>query len=300
MLLLLLRKRLRLERLLVGVVGTLEGAATTNTAGTAGGDQANLLAGGAVAGDGGGVANVLMVTTTMGMLNGVTGHTTNLGPAVALTAEAEEGVTGLQDGLLNTSATSDDADDATAGGAELLGVAGGQLDVGVAELGLVGHHDAVVARGAGEGSTISGLLLDAAHDATLGDATNGEDVADGQGGVLTAHDGLSGEQTLGGDEQLLDALVLVGVAELDTSEGGTTAGLVLDGLHGTANVAVTLRVVANAEASGAKALVAVQLVHGTGTLTLSEDDLTHLVLSLFRRGLAGMRDTHNWFDTTVV
>ena len=101
--------------LLVGVVGTLEGATSTNTSGAAGGDESDLLAGGAVTAHSGGVSNVLMVTTTMGMLNGVTGNTTNLGPAVTLAAEAEEGVTGLEDGLLDTSATSDDADDTTAG-----------------------------------------------------------------------------------------------------------------------------------------------------------------------------------------
>ena len=258
------------------MVGTLEGATSTNTAGATGGDESNLLAGGAVTAHSGRVSNVLMVTSSVGMLNGVTGHTTNLGPAVTLAAEAEEGVTGLEDGLLNTSSSGDDSDDATAGGAELLGVAGGELHVGVAELGLVGHDDAVVAGGAGEGSTISGLLLNAAHDATLRDATDGEDVSDGQGGVLSADDGLSGEETLGGDEELLDALVLVGIAELDAGKGGTTASLVLDGLHGTADVSVALRVVANAEASGAKALVSVQLVHGTSSLTLGEDGLSHV------------------------
>ena len=258
------------------MVGTLEGATSTNTSGAAGGDESDLLAGGAVTAHSGGVSNVLMVTTTMGMLNGVTGNTTNLGPAVTLAAEAEEGVTGLEDGLLDTSATSDDADDTTAGGAELLGVTGGELHVGVAELGLVGHDDAVVAGGTGEGSTISGLLLDVAHDATLRDAADGEDVSDGQGGVLSADDGLPGEQTLGGDEELLDALVLVGVTELDAGKGGTTASLVLDGLHGTADVSVALRVVANAEASGAKALVSVKGVHGTSSLTLSKDGLSHL------------------------
>ena len=62
------------DLLLVGLDlgGTLEATSA------AGGDETDLLAGGAVATHGRGVTNVLMVTTTMGMLHRVHGHTTNL------------------------------------------------------------------------------------------------------------------------------------------------------------------------------------------------------------------------------
>eukprot|EP01084_Bolivina_argentea_P013458 25266_1 len=99
--------------LFVVVTGTLDGLTTTDTAGAAGGDEADLLARGAVATNGRGVTDVLMVTTTVGMLDRVTGDTTDLGPAVALGAEAEEGVTGLEDGLLDAATAGDDADHGT-------------------------------------------------------------------------------------------------------------------------------------------------------------------------------------------
>eukprot|EP00742_Colponemidia_sp_Colp-10_P004205 GILJ01004486.1.p2 GENE.GILJ01004486.1~~GILJ01004486.1.p2 ORF type:complete len:219 (-),score=29.73 GILJ01004486.1:19-675(-) len=216
-----------------------------------------------------------MVTSSVGMLDGVTGNTTNLGPAVTLAAEAVVGVTGLEDGLVDTATAADDTDDGTAGGADVLLVAGGHLDAGATGLNVVGDDDAGVAGSAGEGSTVSGLGLNAAHGAGLGDVTDGEDVAHDEGGAGASNDGLTGEKTLRGDEELLHALVLVGVAELDAGEGGTTADLVLDGLDDTAHVTVALGVVKNAEPGGAQALVTVDGVDGAGTLTATKDDLSH-------------------------
>jgi len=262
------------------VPGTLDGLTTTNTAGAAGGDETALLSGRARAADSGGVSNVLMVTTTVRVLNGVTGDTTDVRPAVALGAEAEVGVTGLEDGLLDTSTASDKADAGTAGGGDGLLLAGGELEAGAAGLEVVGDNDAVVAGGLGEGATVANLGLNVADDATLGDGAEGEDVADGEGGAGAAEDGLTSEHTLSSDEELLDALVLVRVAELDLGEGGTTAGVVSDLLDGTAHVSVALAVVVGAEAGGSEALVGVDLEVGGLTVTAGENSLSHVLLDV--------------------
>lgn len=260
------------------MVGSLDGLTSTNTSSTTGSDEANLLARGAVTGDGRGVTNVLMVTSSMRMLNGVTGNTTNLGPAVALATEAVVAVTGLEDRLLDTASSSNDTDHSTAGGADRLLLARGELEAGAAGLEVVGDDGAVVSGGTGNGSTVTGLGLDVADDASLDDVSEGEDVTDGKGGLLSADDVLSSEHTLRGDEELTVALVLVGATELNTGKGGTTAGLVLDGLDDTAHESVTLGVVTDAELGGSEALVAVDLVDGSGSLTLGEDDLSHSVV----------------------
>merc|ERR1719220_1412454 len=76
---------------------------------------------------------MLMVTTTVGILDGVHGHTSDLGPAVSLDSVLVVSSAGLEHGLVATTATSDDADDGPVlGGVELLD-AGGQLDPGAAE-----------------------------------------------------------------------------------------------------------------------------------------------------------------------
>merc|ERR1712011_1296 len=60
-------------------------------------------------------ANMLMVTTTVGMLYGVHSHTTNLGPAIALNLEFVIGTTSLKHGLVNTATTGYNANHGSVG-----------------------------------------------------------------------------------------------------------------------------------------------------------------------------------------
>ena len=54
--------------------------------------------------------NVLMVTTTMRMFNGVHGDTSNLGPHLSLSFEEVVAVSCLENGFLDSPSTGDDAD----------------------------------------------------------------------------------------------------------------------------------------------------------------------------------------------
>jgi hypothetical protein len=108
--------------------GDLHGLLAAQTTSAASSNETDLLAGRSIAADGGGVANVLVVTTSVGMLHGVHSHTTNLGPAVALGLVLVVGASGLQHGLLSPASAGDLADHSAApAGHNLLG-AGGQLD----------------------------------------------------------------------------------------------------------------------------------------------------------------------------
>ena len=111
---------------------------------------------------------MLVVTTTVGMLDGVHGHTTHLRPAVTLDLVLVVSTTSLQHGLVDTSTSGDDANGGPVGrGDDLLG-AGGQLDPGPLGVGVVGDHDGVVAGGTGDTATVAGLLLQVGDDGTLG------------------------------------------------------------------------------------------------------------------------------------
>jgi len=68
---------------------------------------------------------VLMVTTTVGMLYGVLGNTTNLGPAVALDGILVVGTACLEEGLVGTATAGDDTDLGTDVGRDGLLTAGG-------------------------------------------------------------------------------------------------------------------------------------------------------------------------------
>ncbi len=60
---------------------------SSNSSGSSGGDETNLLTGGRASLDGRSLSDVLMVATSVGVLNGVHGNTSNLGPAVPLDLE---------------------------------------------------------------------------------------------------------------------------------------------------------------------------------------------------------------------
>jgi len=57
---------------------------TTDLTSSSGSNETRLLTGGALSGHSGGVTNMLLVTTTVGMVDGVHGDTTDTGPSVSL------------------------------------------------------------------------------------------------------------------------------------------------------------------------------------------------------------------------
>lgn len=152
-----------------------------------------------------------------------------------------------QEGLVGTSTTSNDTDHATDGALNDLLGAGGELDAGLALVGVVADDGNVVARGAAERATVANLLLDVGDDGTLRDGAEGEDVADGERGVLAGVDELAGVKALVGDEGLGVQLEAVGVAEDDLGQRRATAGVVDDLLHDTTDVTMTLGEVESAE-----------------------------------------------------
>lgn len=227
--------------------------------GTAGSDETDTLTGGGVTLDGGGVANVLVVTTTVRVLNRVHGNTTDLGPLVTLDAVLVEGSTGLEEGLVHAATTGDEADHGAACRGEDLLVAGGEGDLGLAVVEVVDLDGAVLTRGLGDLTAVTGGLLKAAHNGTLGHGAEGEDVTDIHLCLSTSVDELTGVGTLGGDHKLLVLLELVRVAEGNDGKGGTTTRVVDDVLHDTLEVAMALAVVVHAELCGTLASVGVRL-----------------------------------------
>jgi hypothetical protein len=111
----------------------------------------------------------------------VLGDTTDTRPAVTLEPVLVLGTASLQQRLLQTSATGDDADHATGSGQERLLGAGRETHTGLALLRVVRHNGAVRAGGTGEGGAVTSLVLEVAHDGTFGEVADGEDVASVQG-----------------------------------------------------------------------------------------------------------------------
>lgn len=129
---------------------------------------------------------------------------------------------GLEQGLVDSTSTSDNTDGGSGrSGDGLLGT-GGQPKSGLVLVGGVADDGGVVTRGSGNGSSVTNSLLDVADDGTLGALGEGKDVSDGERGLLAAVDERSSGHSLGGDEGLLSELVSVGVSEDNLGEGGTS------------------------------------------------------------------------------
>lgn len=160
------------------------------------------------------------------------------------------GARSLEQRLVCSATTSDNTDHTTdAGLDDLLGTRG-ELDTGLALVGVVANDGDVVTRGTAKSTTVAHLLLDVGDNGTLGAGSEREDVADGEGSVLAGVDELAGVHALVGDEGLGVELEAVGVTEDDLGQGGTTAGVVDDLLHDTTNIAVSLSEVEGTELGG--------------------------------------------------
>jgi len=253
----------------------LDLALATDETSTAGGNQTDLLSRNTRAGNRGWVTNMLMVTTTVGMLNRVHSNTTNNGPGLSLGLVLVVGASSLQQRLLGTSTSSDGSDHGTACGLEDLTHTRWQTDTGEALVGVVGNNHGVVAGGAGESGSVTGVLLDVAHGGTFGDLTDGEHVADGELGLGTEVQELSGVHSLSGDDQFLVGLVLVRITEVDDSKGCTSTGVVDDVLDDTLDVSVTLGEIELAELGCSLTLAGVGPEDASTTPSLSANDSAH-------------------------
>jgi len=163
----------------------------------AGRHQTDLLTGDGVPLDSGGVTDVLMVTTSVRVLNGVHRHTSHLGPSVALSLKKQKRSTlakttnekkhklgkqssnisrfdlvlverssSLEHGLVVASSSGSNAHHGAAIGADDLLGPRGQADAGHTGIGVVGDDRGIVSRSAGEFTAISRAGLRVAHNSS--------------------------------------------------------------------------------------------------------------------------------------
>lgn len=258
---------------LLALLNDLGASQTTSTTRS---NETDLLTGRVTARSCRSVTNVLMVTSSVRVIHRVHRHTTNAGPLVALGLVLEVSATGLEQGLLHTTSSSDDTDHGTAVGGDDLLESGGKLDSGDSLIRVVRDDRAVVAGAASEDTTVTGPLLEVADDGSLGHVGHGQDVADGQGSLLSCVDELTGVHALDGKEELLVLLELVGVAEDDASERSTTSLVVDDLSDDTLEVSVPLSEVTNSVLGLALAVVSVSSEDAIGaTPSLCSNNTTH-------------------------
>jgi hypothetical protein len=248
---------------------------TTQQTRPSGSDETGLLTLSGVSRNGRRLTNMLVVTTTVRVIDGVHGNTTSLGPAVTLDSELMFGTRSLQERLVGTTTASNNTDHATRAGVHNLLGTGGQLDAGLALIRVVTNNGDVVAGGTAQGATVTNLLLHVRDDGTFGHGAEGEDVADGESGLLADVDELASVHALVGDEGLGDLLELVGVTEDNLGERSTTTGIVDDLADDAPQVTMSLRVVEVAELGRSLVQAGVGREDGAAALSLIANNSTH-------------------------
>lgn len=106
----------------------------------------------------------------------------------------------------------------------------------------------------------------------------GDHVANGDVGLESTVNELSGVSALRSDDKLLLELETIGVTEDDLSERRSTSRVVDNVFHDTHNVAVTLSIVESTVLGGTLAMLDMGSEDRSTSLTLSTDNTTHISL----------------------
>ena len=157
-------------------------SSTADKTGTAGSDKTDLLTGRGITSDSRWVTlkksiyqsyymrhwhtDMLMVSTTEGMFDGIHGDTTDLWPAVSLYFVFVVCATSLQEWFVDTTSSSNDADCSTAPWVKDLLCSRWKLDTGLASIGVVGDDDGWVAGCFSKDTTVADFVFNAAASST--------------------------------------------------------------------------------------------------------------------------------------
>jgi len=189
------------------------------------------------------VTNVLMVTTTMRMLDGVHGNTSHARPVLPLGLGLEVGGVSPEKRLVAPLSAGGHTDHSSAPSHDGLADAGGESHTRLLTIFRVANDNAGGARGTGNGATITSLCLNAGDDGAFGHGVDGQDIADLQGSFLAGIDEHAGVHALNGDEVFSALLVFVLISENNLGERSTTARIMNDVLDYAPHVALTFSVV---------------------------------------------------------
>lgn len=211
---------------------------SSESSGSSGSDQTDLSTGRSDSGDGSGLTNVLMVTTTVRMLNGVHSNTANHS-FLSLRLTHVMDLSSLTDGLFVTSTSGDDSDHGS--GVTLDGSldTGRHLDSGLEPIFGVTDDEGVGSGSSGELTVVTGVLLNVADDGSFGDTVDGKHVSDGELGLDSAVDVLTGVHTLSSEEELGVHAVFMGVSELDLGQRSSSTGVMDDLSDNTLDVSTS-------------------------------------------------------------
>ena len=259
-----------------------DGDGTTTATSAAGSDETDLGTWTGIARDGTWLTHVLVSTTTVWVIDWVHSDTTDDWPGLALSGVLVVNVTGLEEWLLKTATTGDNTEHGAASRENEGLAAGWELDTGVAIIG-VGDDTDGVAGAAAIATTITWTVFDVANFHTFWDLAEWEDGASSKWSFWAAGDDLASVDAFWGDNASLFEGSLTFLLEDKASEWGATTWIVNEFLDNAVDDGGALGGIEWLVLGGALTVVSVSTEDITVTLTLSTNDVTHVVKGLAKR-----------------
>jgi hypothetical protein len=194
-----------------------------------------------------------------------------------------------QQGLVGSSTSSNDTNHSSCAALDDLLGTRWELDPSLALIRVVANDGNVVSRGSSKGTTVSRLLLNVRNDSSFWHRAEGEDVSDGEVGVLAGVDELASVHALVGNEGLGVESESIGVTEDNLGQRSTSATLVDDLRDDASHISCTLGIVEGSELGWGFPETRVGSKDTSGTLSLVADDTTHCeIVSWARVGWSGV------------
>lgn len=241
---------------------------TTETSSSASTNQTNLATGRTVLGYRGRHTNMLMITTTVGMLYRIFSHTTNLGPAVALYGVLVVGSSSLEQRLVGTASSGNDTNLGTDGRWDGLFTTRRKTQTSCSLIFVVGDNNRKGTRASGKGTTVSTLGLDVANNGSLWNLVQWQDISNRQSGLLSTVDELSCVHAFCAQKELIVSLVSVSIQELHLGYRGATTRIMEDFLDNSTDVSLLLSIVKRTKLDRTLASTDMCLEDGGFTLSL--------------------------------
>jgi hypothetical protein len=155
---------------------------TSDETSSSGCDKTSLLSSGGVSSDSRWVTNMLMVTSTMRMLDWVHSDTSDSWPVLSLSSGLEPGVSGLEEWLVGSLSTGDDSNHGSAGSNDGLSGTGWKSDSSFLTIIGVTNNDSGSSGGSGERSSVSEFSLTVRDDGTLWHAVDWKNISNRERG----------------------------------------------------------------------------------------------------------------------
>mmetsp|Transcript_8514 Transcript_8514/g.6337 ORF Transcript_8514/g.6337 Transcript_8514/m.6337 type:complete len:258 (+) Transcript_8514:17-790(+) len=210
-------------------------------------NETNLLTVRSVSAQGRRMTNVLLVTTTMRMVDWVHCHTPNSWPASPLGLVLVPLVSSLADRLVRSSSTGNDANHGSAVARNGPSGSTWQSNSSLSAILGVSDDDSRGATGPGKGSSVTSLSFTVGDNSSFRELVHWENIADIERSLLARVDELPSMEALHCYEILNSVFVSVGVPEHDLCKRSSTAGVMQDFLHHSLDVPFSFGVIKSSE-----------------------------------------------------